>query len=383
MLVGLFCLFLWIAGCVITIWAALFAFIHRPTTRRGNSQEPLVRRRPITILKPMKGSFPNIEAFLMSFFTLQYVKGDKLIFCFENDTDDALPIVKRLMTAFHDVPAHISISYYKVGSNPKINNIFNSYKHAETELVLISDDNAFASVDYLDRLENEFHSGVLTAVILGITFGKPSFAAKLESMFMATFYSKALILGHAFGLPLVMGKSMMISRGEFSADYFKKTGQFLAEDFATGLLAQERGLPVKRLSIPVFQNIEKSYTLEKYFKRHERWGVIRKSIALPAFLVEPFVYSFFISGLVGAIGIHLMGVASIANFALTHFLIWFISDLVHINAINSSSSNNLFIWLAREFSYIPLWFNILRTNKIEWKGKIYKIKRGGAIESEK
>lgn len=375
-MLGILCLVIWGIGTGLTVFSALLAF-----RRSLRIPTPGPRRRPITILKPIKGMYEGLGSVICDWFDLEYIPGDRLVFCLEDPQDPAIESLKRLMKSCPEIPAQISINPQNVGLNPKINNIFSAFQQAETDLILISDDNAYASVDLLRRYDSEFESGVLSAPIL-ISHRVPVLArmgARLEAMIMATFYAKGLLLAHTAHQSCVMGKSMMFSRKEVSDEEFISLGHFLAEDFATGCLMKKKNLPVKLLSIPVYQNLGPSYTFSNYWMRHLRWGVLRKKLVPGIFAIEPFFYSFITSGGLGALAVDLLHLTSIQSFIVAHALTWFLSDVIQVKATGPTSSINPWTWFVRELTYLPMWVHTLFTNRIAWKGNDFKVDWGGKI----
>jgi ceramide glucosyltransferase len=336
------------------------------------------RREPITILKPVKGITNHFTNNIYSFFDLDYIEGDQLVFCCADKDDFAAHVIQRLMKLYPKVPAYLLINPLSIGVNPKINNIFWGMKSSKNDLFLISDDNAIAPRDYLTKLESEFVGGILTAVILGTN--TQSFAGVCESVIMSTFYSRGLLLANAVGHPCVMGKSMMFRKSQLGDEALVYAGQFLAEDYAMGKYARELGWPVNLLSIPVEQSIG-AYSLKDYWSRHLRWGKIRKFQARWAFCLELFFFSFVVTGAVGAMGFWMLSPQVVVPFLCLHTLTWLVGDATLILALNQSLSlSTIFAWMVREITYVPLWVQILFGNTITWRGKKFRLQAGGKLE---
>jgi ceramide glucosyltransferase len=364
---------IWLIATLITLWGSVLAMLKFKFTETVTRP----RQRPITILKPIKGITSNFEANIESFFQLKFFPGDQIIFCVENNNDSALPIIHKLMRKYPKVKCLISTTSRPVGVNPKINNIYHSYEHSINDLVLISDDNAIAPTDYLDRLDAEFTNGILTAVIT--CQNVKSIGGELEAMMMGTFYSRGLLLAHWAKHPCVMGKSMMFRKSEMGVKTVQAAGKFLAEDYAMGLMARAMGFDVKLMSIPVKQNLGE-YPFHQFWDRHIRWGRLRKYQAPWAFIFEPLFYSFISAGLIGTLGFGMISVQTIPAFFMIHLYLWMFAEVLLLNAIGYELSfRAIGVWLLRELTYLPMWFKIAIGNQITWKGRQFKIIPGGKI----
>ena len=342
-----------------------------------NRPELKPRKEPITILKPICGVGPDLKENLASFFRLRYFKGDELIFCTENLRDPAVAVVEELIRQYPKCPARIWHHPTHVGPNPKINNIYMAYVKSRNDLILISDDNALADADYLTRLDGEFTSGILTAVIL--VHRPRSLGGRIEQGIMSTFYARGLVLAHAIGHPCVMGKSMLFRRSEMSLRALSDASYYLAEDYAMGLQARQKKLPVSLMSRPVYQHVSPEYGLKDFWKRHVRWGLLRKWMAAPVFVLEPFFYSFFLTGLIGS---HAGQWTSPAAFWAMHASLWLLGDGLLALAVDQNPTwFSIPEWFVREALYLPMWCHMVVTNRIDWKTHSFKIGRLGKIKA--
>ena len=252
-----------------------------------------------------------------------------------------------------------------------------AYVKSRNDLILISDDNALADSDYLTRLDGEFTRGILTAVIL--IENPQSVAGRLEAGIMSTFYTRGLMLAHAAGHPCVMGKSMLFRRSEIGLDAFAESSYYLAEDYAMGLKAQKKNLPVMLMSQPVFQHVSPAYGLNDFWRRHMRWGLLRKWMAPPVFVLEPFFYSFFLTGLIGS---QAGQWTSPVAFCAMHASLWLLGDSLIGFAVDQNPTwLSIPEWFLREALYLPMWCHMLVTNRIDWKTHSFKIGRGGRIHA--
>jgi len=335
---------------------------------------------PVSVLKPVKGNEPLLKESLETFFHLDYPTYE-IIFSVAHANDPARFVIERLCREYPGVPARLLIGEVKIGINPKVNNMVQSYKAARYDWILISDSNIRVKPDYLKRLVGHLDSGVgvLTAIVAGREARQ--LGGLLESTFLNTFYARWMILTSLFGRPCVVGKSMLFRKS--TAERFgglQTLAKYLAEDYMTGEAMQLLGYRVVVMHDVVEQPIGE-YSFNSFWARHLRWGRIRKMHAPVAFVFEPWFNSL-LSGVLGAISLnHFFGIDPYLLFS-THMLIWFVCDFLLLQRLEPEwGFRHLVAWLVRESLSFPQWIHTLCGNTIQWRGSQLRLKRGGLVES--
>lgn len=311
----------------------------------------------------------------------------EMLFSIESKKDSAYPIIQKLLEEFPAAPARLYFSEEtertsKAFFNPKMQNLKPCFERAKYDLVLISDSNIRIQDGEIDHLISQMDekTGVVTSVVSGEEFrGLGGF---LESLFLGTFYARFMFLASAFSKPCVVGKSMLFRLSQ--AHRFggvKSLASFLAEDFVTGEFMRKLGLHVRMSQIPVKQ-ILGEYSFSSFWKRHLRWGRIRKSHAPLAFLVEPFF---------SPISMSLAFAWAVSDHFLTDFGAAFLGSLFFFSILDGLSyirvSHPPFkfvlcfpgVWLLRELLGLPLWIHIAWSNEIDWRGNRFRLETGGIL----
>ena len=334
---------------------------------------------PISIIKPIKGIQDGTDICLKSFFNLDYPKYELLI-SIANPFDPVRPLVEHLMAKHPHVKARLIIGEEPVGPNPKVRNMMKSYRECQHDWVLITDSNAWVDPFYLKRMASyiENNVGVVTAIIAGKEASNVS--GYLEEVSMNTFYPKGLLLAKWGGHPCALGKSLLFEKK--SAERFgglKVLAQYLHEDFMMGHAIHQLGLDVILMKEPVYQYVG-SYSLKAYWKRHVRWGCIRKNQAPLAYAFEPFLNSI-IPGAIGFLGFSLLGGREGVTFLLFHFALWFLSDFYFLAKLSRKFHVMLpLLWGFKEGMFILIWLSSWWGNKIEWHGLTFNVRIGGLLE---
>ena len=333
----------------------------------------------ISILKPLKGLDFEIEKNLKSFFELDYPDFE-IQFSVADDDDPVIGVVNRLVKGHPNVRASLSIGCQRIGINPKINNIALTYEAARADWVLISDSNVRVPRNYLHNLTRAIgpDTGIVTSILSGQK--ESGLGGHLESIFLNTFYAKGMSLSYWLGLPCVVGKTMLFKKSvaqRFGGILILK--DFLAEDYVAGSAMNLISKKVEVASVPVVQVVG-TKSLDEFWSRHVRWGVIRKSHGPLLFFFEPLTFSTvqFLIGLL-TFGNSAFGAAT---FSLVHLTIWMGSDLIAVNAlVGKVRVSDLGTWLLRELLALPIWVCAASTRNVKWRGRLYKVLPGGVLQA--
>lgn len=341
--------------------------------------ESAVERQPLSILKPVKGSEPGLRENLTTFFSLDYPSYE-LIFSLAEESDPARPIIEDLMREFPSIDARLILGDVKIGPNPKVNNLIRPYRQAKYDWILISDSNVRVERDYLRKKTAEFtpEVGIVTAVVVGVD--DETFGAHLEAAFLNTFYARWMFIAAAFRQDCVVGKSMLFRKS--TAERFggmSQLGRFLAEDYMAGQAMKLLGLKVKIAPLPIRQPLPQ-YAFQDFWRRHLRWGRIRKAQApLPVFF-EPWI-SLIPSGSLGAFAFATVAAVDPVWFFVCHSLIWLACDLSVIKNLKKTLKPHLiFYCLAREVLSLPMWIHVWSGNSVNWRGQKMRVRTGGLLD---
>ncbi len=129
-----------------------------PTPSSGNQPA-------ITLLKPLYGTEPLLEAALESCFLLDYPKF-QLVFGAADPTDPALAIIAALRRRYPQVDVTVITGPTPPGRNRKIANLIAMLPAAKHDLLVISDADIHARPDYLTAIAaatNATNTGLITS----------------------------------------------------------------------------------------------------------------------------------------------------------------------------------------------------------------------------
>ncbi len=274
-----------VAGCIAVVRTARAS--RRQRLLASGHESPAV-----SILKPLCGADPGLSANLDTFFQQDYPNFE-LVFGVQRDDDPAIAVVSDLMRRYPNVSARLIVHHFGTGINPKVQNLRGMLPSASNDLILISDSNVRAPKHYVREMVATFTTprgadkrpvGLVTNMFAGA--GEDSLGAALENVQLNGFCVAGCALPTALGDSLVVGKSMLMARGEFERlGGFRRVADVLAEDYVIGKMYQHGGYAVK-IAPTVLSNITSRMTMKAFMDRHLRWGMLRFRLRPATFLLE-------------------------------------------------------------------------------------------------
>lgn len=351
-------------------------------------EAPIQFTPAISILKPLKGLESGLKRNLETFFNIDYPDYE-LIFCIDSPSDKARQVVEALLKQYPNVKARLNISQVHIGENPKVNNLYLSYKSAKYDWILISDSNIRVPKHYLKTVTREYRGGVgiVTASIAGT--GASGLGGNLEAIYLNSYLTRWMYLAQALGNPLVMGKSMFFQRSVLETmGGLEALSSQIAEDYASSKLMKRASKKIRLMKAPVQQYLG-GFSFEHFWKRHIRWGRIRRSYSPVAFALEP-LSSALVSGIFGwGAATTLFNIES-TTFLAVHFGLWYMHDLFLL-LLNRGTFRLTYLssWFLLEALALPLWVHTLSGTTVNWRGNILQLGKDGHVfqlnrdESEK
>jgi len=239
---------------------------------------------PVSILKPLKGADANLHINLETFFTMSNYPQFELLFCVVDHDDESIEIV---MSKYPEVDAQLVYSGgYKVGINPKVNNMISGYERSKYDLIMISDDKMCIQPDALCDMVAQMKSDDEIGMVVQIPYYKSrsGFSAFFESILMMTLF-KFYIVSRIFGTFVVPGMSSLIKKEILErAGGLQHFGKYLAEDFKMIKFTERNGWKVQNSRYFGLQNQSKSGVLSIY-ERVGRWERVAKFSKMFSFYI--------------------------------------------------------------------------------------------------
>jgi ceramide glucosyltransferase len=334
---------------------------------------------PVTIFKPLKGLDEGLEGNLRSFFRLDYPTF-QLLFCVADHDDPAIAVVEGLLREFPNQDAKLVVGCPAFGLNPKVVSLAAMDRYRKHELILISDSNVRVRPSYLRESAcylAEPGVGLVTNLFVGV--GEVQMGAVLENLALNGFIAGGVAVASVLRVTCVVGKSMLFPARVLEAiGGFAAVRNLMAEDQAIGIRVRKAGYSI-RLSHHVIENVNESRSFRWFLNRHSRWYKIRRRLALPAFLLEP-LSNLTIIGLVWA----LSGESGIAWGGLLVLVgLGIFRDAIQTRWLRGSfpKVRHLLLSPVKDLFLLPIWFDALVDQRVNWRGNRYLIGRFTRLRS--
>ena len=136
-----------LCGAAYTMMAAVLAGCYAPKEEPAAKAPP-----PLTLLKPLHGAEPHLEANLGTFFTQVYPAPFQLVFGVQAADDPAIAVVRRLSARHPGVAVELVVDATRHGSNAKVSNLINLQAAVRHEVLILSDSDIAVPSNYLARV---------------------------------------------------------------------------------------------------------------------------------------------------------------------------------------------------------------------------------------
>jgi len=334
---------------------------------------------PATILKPVRGADAEAYENFASFCRQDY-PDYQIVFGVREETDPAVPVIRRLMADFPALPIELVISANEIGYNAKVSNLQNIFAKAKHDTLLIVDSDIRVAPDYLRRViapMQQERVGMVTCLYRGVK--ARSFAALLENIGISSTFgpevcSARLLEGvaFAFGSTIVLRRELLERIGGFPA-----VADYLADDFLLGNFTANAGYEVV-LSDCVVEHIAGDVTFGEMLKHQLRWAQAKR-------LSRPWGYR----GLILTYGTATSLLALIAwgfsgfawwLFAITLLVRFLLVFVVGVFGLKDQALAR-YCWLVPLLDLITfgIWVASFFDDKVQWRGDTFRILPGGKL----
>jgi len=256
---------------LICLWSAS-TFIR--TRETGEGARPTRDLPPISILKPLKGTDPEIYESFRSH-CLQEHSEYEIIFGVNDADDPAIESVRELQQEFPDRRIQLVVSEKILGANVKVSNLAQMLAEARYELLIINDSDIRVEPDYLRRVTAplaDARVGMVTCLYRGVAGA--TLGSRLEALGISTDFCPSVLVARQLegGIRFGLGSTLAFRRAELDKiGGFTSFVDYLADDYELGKRIAGLGLIVK-LSDVVVETYLPSYRPGEFFAHQLRWA---------------------------------------------------------------------------------------------------------------
>jgi len=228
---------------------------------------------PLTLLKPLAGAEPDLEAHLASFFDQDYPDFE-ILFCARQLNDSGLEIARKVAARYPRVPSKFFATGEPAYINAKVASMELMEKSAAHDILVISDSDVRVTPDYLRAVALPFadeNVGSMCCPYRGIAAGGGLWA-RLEAVGMSVEMTAGVLVARMMeGMQFLLGPTMAFRREVIrQMGGFKVTADYCADDFLLGNETYKLGRAVV-LSHHAIDHIVINLSMMASLKHQVRW----------------------------------------------------------------------------------------------------------------
>jgi len=370
----------WLCGvvaCAGAVYSLVGVFLVR---RFFSSKAAAINECPaVTILKPLKGEEPELQAHLQSFCLQDYPGQVQFIFGVQDPNDPAIRCVEALKRNLpgHDIQLVVDTTEY--GANRKVSNLVNIMREARHDIIVLADSDIGVQPSYLRNIVAAL-SAPGTGLVTCLYRGEPlrGLCAQLSAMAIDYHFLPSVIFGLAVGLArpcvgatIALRRSVLEQIGGFDAFV-----NYLADDNAIGEAVRGRGFGV---AVPPMTVVHAC--TERGFGdliSHElRWARTIRAVDQIGFagsiITHPIPIAF-----AGAVA---SGFSLAATAVLLFSLACRAALLRQVDRSLGVRGRAWWLWAVRDFLSLIIFVAAFFVNSVTWRGRQLRVDPYGILSS--
>ncbi len=356
-------------------WAA-WRFFRRSRTQTPRDTDDLTP--PVSILKPLHGLDRGAYENFASFCRQEYPRYE-ILFAVRDESDPAVPVIRRLIGDFPEIPIRLLVNKDGKGTNDKVGKLCLMEQEAKYSLLVITDSDVRVAPDYLRNVAGIFRDprvGAVTALYRAME--APSFGAVMDAMGSLSFSGSALVARKLEGLKFTMGSTAAITRERLAEiGGFAPLLDMHSDDYELGRRVAEKGYRLELAPEPVDMEFP-SESLGDYLRHELRWLIGLRHVRAGGHF-----------GLLMTQGVAWTAAAAALASSWRTSAAWISSYLI----IRLLSGYVIGVWglrdpvVRRKLWLLPLhdvfwfflWLVSFAVNRIEWRGLIFTLEKGRMV----
>lgn len=356
-------------------WMAAREFpLHK---RRGNGLAS--PRRPITLLKPLKGSDAFTRRCLESWLVQDGDSPVQVLFGVESPSDPVCSLVNDLIKEFPQADVTLVVCGEVLGINSKVSKLIQLARLARYDVLVQSDADVRVPPDFLSEFTADLAEPGVGLVNCFYKLSNPStLPMRVEAVAInADFWSQVLQSNQLKPMNFALGAVLGIERKTLlKAGGFEALSDCLADDYQLGNRVARLGLQV-RLSPIVVECVEPASSWSRMLSHQLRWArTIR--------VCQPVPYFFSLIGnatLWPFLWMCAAWSATIATIAALFFLLRSAIAMDLQKRLTGESVGMRHAWVIplRDLMGAAIWLASFTGSRVKWRGVTYQVNSDGKL----
>jgi ceramide glucosyltransferase len=341
---------------------------------------------PLTLLKPLHGADPGLEAYLETFFTQDY-PAYEILFCARAANDVGLETARRVAALHPQIP----VQFLTTGGQPdyinaKVASMELMEAHAAHDILVISDSDVRVTPDYLRSVALPFadpNVGGMCCLYRGVA-AEGGLWARLEAVGMSVEMSSGVLAARVMeGMHFTLGPTMAFRRESIRRmGGFKVTADYCADDFILGNETHKLGQNVV-LSHHAIDHMVLHSGFIGSLKHQVRWMKSTRFSRPKGHFGTALTFSipFGLLALVACVwlGHPMWGLALLAFAVATRLAVAIAVGRLVVR--DPSWFGLLALYPIRDFMGICFWAASYAGRQILWRGRVFELLPGGKMRA--
>lgn len=235
----------------------------------------------VTLLKPLYGAEPLLEANLASFLRQTHQGPLQMVCGLQRPDDPAAETVRELQERYPAARIDLVIDGTRHGANAKVSNLINMMARAEHDLIVLSDSDMAVEPNYLAQVLAALEQpdiGAVTCLYHGR--GDAGFWSRLAAAGPSYQFLVGLVFGKVMGFAEpCMGSTIALRRSTLEAiGGFAAFADVLADDHAIGAAVRAQGLGVAIPPLLLAHSSAETH-LGQVWRQELRWAATIRALA--------------------------------------------------------------------------------------------------------
>ena len=341
---------------------------------------------PLTLLKPVHGDEPGLEAHLATFFQQDYPQYE-ILFCARSAEDAGLETARRVAARYPHIPA----KFLSTGGQPdyinaKVASMEAMEAVAAHEILVISDSDVRVTPDYLRSVALPFANqqvGAMCCPYRGVA-AEGGLWARLEAVGMSVEMTSGVLAARAMeGMKFVLGPTMAFRRETIRRmGGFRITADYCADDFVLGNETFKLGQTVV-LSHYAIDHMVINSSLMASLMHQVRWmkstRFSRPRGHIGTALTFSMPFSLLAWAAAAALGHPWIGLALFGWSLITRLVLSLAVGRLVVR--DRSWLGLLILYPIRDLMGFGFWAASYFGSRILWRGRMYKLLPGGKMRA--
>jgi ceramide glucosyltransferase len=350
--------------------------------QRATAVVPASQFPAVSMLKPLCGLEPNLEANLATFFDQDY-PAYEIIFGARNNADPALAVVRSLAESHPGVPVRIVLSGEPDHPNAKVCSLMCMYESASHDHFVISDSDVHVTPSYLREVIAPLldeRNGLVTCVYRGVPTG--GLWSRLEALGMSVEMTAGVIVANLLeGMKFALGPTMATRRDVIdSIGGFGVLADYCADDYVLGNRAYESGRTVVLSGhaidhVVLNRSFRDSIVHQVRWMKSSRFSRPKGHVGTALTFAMPFGIIGLLAGILAdqtAIGVALLAWAVLNRVLLSIAVGWGVVG-------DRRSLMQCWLYPVRDLMGFCFWAASFVGTTIVWRGERYRLKAEGRM----